>query len=529
MADSSETLVFRDVTLIDGTGADPRPADVLVAGQRITRVGSAGSDRAVRTIDAGGLVLAPGFIDAHSHADGAPLLEQVDVSKISQGVTTEVVGNCGFSLAPCPPERRQEIEELIGRLFPPMPFGWATVAELFEQLSDAGQVTNSVPLVGHNTLRAATIGHDARPPTAGELDRMCAELDVALAAGAAGMSSGLAYPPGIFASDVELVALLRRLSPRHVYATHLRNEGSELLASIDEALTTAQRAGCRLQISHLKAAGPRAWGSIAPALQMMDAAGVDVHHDVYPYEANSTMLASCLPPWFHEGGRYAVLDRLRDPAALRRLKTELEQDDGTWDNWVGAAGWDRIYIASAADPRQEGHTLADLAQAAASSPLEVLVELLVASDLSAWMSAFAMDPEDVRAALVHPRGIVGSDGSPPAKNRKPHPRLFGTFTRVLRQYVRETAVLDWPTAIAKMTALPAAVFGLADRGTVTPGAAADLVLLDPTTVADRATFTDPARLSTGIAMVVVNGVVVFEDGQATGARPGRRLSTDRRE
>ena len=530
MTKHAEGLLFRGATLIDGTGAAARLADVLVEAGRITAVASAKPSGPVRTVDAGGLVLAPGFVDAHSHADNAPLLDDVDVSKISQGVTTEVIGNCGFSLAPCPPARREEIQQLNGRLFPPLPVTWSTTAELFERLAEAGQVTNTVPLVGHNTLRVAVLGHEDRPAVPAELARMGTELDAALAAGAAGLSSGLAYPPGMFGTAEELVALLRRLGPQRVYATHLRNEGAGLVASLDEALTAARRAGCRLQVSHLKAAGPRARGTIGVALERMDtayAAGVDVHHDVYPYEANSTMLASCLPPWFHEGGHRAVLDRLRDPDALRLLATDLGRDDGTWDNWVTAAGWDRIHVASAADPRQEGRTLAELAGASDRTPLDVLVDLLIASDLSAWMCAFAMDPLDVRAALTHPRAVVGSDGSPPGKNRKPHPRLYGTFTRVLSRYVRETGALTLPAAIARMTSAPAAVFGLRDRGVVAPGAAADLVLFDPATVADRATFADPDRLSAGIAMVVVNGVTVFEDNRATGARPGRRLSIDR--
>jgi N-acyl-D-amino-acid deacylase len=522
-------LMFRGASLIDGTGSPPRPADVLVSGDRIAEVAPAGTaavPRGGRTIDAAGLVLAPGFIDAHSHADNAPLLGAIELSKLSQGVTTEVTGNCGFSLAPAPVAHRADVARMCGRLFPPLPYDWETVPQLFDRWTAAGLVTNVLPLVGHHTLRAAVLGLTDRPATGAEIRAMAGHFDAALAAGAAGLSSGLAYPPGMFATPGELDALLQRMDERHLYTTHLRSESTGLLDSIDEAVDTARRAGCRLQISHLKAAGRPAWGQITPALRRLDEAfetGVRVHHDVYPYEANSTMLVSCLPPWAHEGGHAAVLARLHDESALDRLERELGGTGNRWDDWVAAAGWDGIVIAFAADARQEGRTVADIARTAGTTPFRTLADILIASDLQAWMCAFAMTAADVREALTHPRAVIGSDGAPPGRGGKPHPRLFGTFTRVLAHYVRETGALDLPTAIAKMTSLPAAIFGLSDRGVVAPGAAADLVLFDPRTVADRATFADPTLTSTGIEMVLVNGSVAIERGVASGARAGNRL------
>jgi N-acyl-D-amino-acid deacylase len=525
-------LLFRDASLIDGTGSPPRPADVLVTGDRIASIAPAGTAAVPgdgRTVDASGLVLAPGFIDAHSHADNAPLLGEgeIDLSKLTQGVTTEVTGNCGFSLAPAPEAHRADVARLCDRLFPPMAYDWETFPQLFGRWAAAGPVTNVLPLAGHHTLRAAVLGLTGRAATTVETRAMAGHLDAALAAGAAGLSSGLAYPPGMFAGAGELDALLARLDSRHLYATHLRNEGTGLLDSIDEAVDAARRAGCRLQVSHLKAAGRRAWGQIAPALRRLDEAfdaGVRVHHDVYPYEANSTMLVSCLPPWAQEGGDAAVLARLHDAAALDRLDREVGRAGNDWDDWVAAAGWDGIVIALAADPRQEGRTLAEIARTTGTTPFRALTGILVASDLRAWMCAFAMTDADVRAALTHPRAVVGSDGAPPGRGGKPHPRRFGTFTRVLAHYVRETQALDLPTAIAKMTSLPASIFGLAGRGVVTPGAAADLVLFDPRTVADRATFAEPTLTSTGIEMVLVNGAVALERGHARGVRAGRRLT-----
>jgi N-acyl-D-amino-acid deacylase len=523
------TLLIHDVTLVDGTGADARPADVLVADGTVASVASRGALRrapADRHVEADGLVLAPGFIDVHSHADSAPFLADADLSKISQGVTTEVIGNCGFSLAPSPVSRRTEIRRLTGRIFPDLPFDWETPAEFHQRADGHGYTVNTVPLAGHSTIRAAAMGMADRPPTDAELHAMRQFLADAVRAGAHGLSSGLIYPPGMYAQSDELVELVKCLPPGGTYATHLRSEGVNLLDGVDEALAVAARAGRRLQISHLKAAGRDAWGLVTPALDRLDEAwerGVPVSHDVYPYEANSTMLASCLPPWFHDGGHDAVLHRLRDPAALDRAEADLHVRDGTWENWVGGSGWDKVLVASTATHTDEGATLAQVAARRGCRPFEALIALLLENQLTASMSVFAMTEPDVEAALRHPRAMIGSDGLPPGTGGKPHPRLHGTFTRVLGRYVRERNTLTLPAAVAAMTSRPARAFGLIDRGVIRPGAVADLVLFDERTVADRATFTDPLLLSAGIQLVVVNGVAAFENGAHTGARTGRRL------
>lgn len=528
------SLLVRGARLIDGTGSDERPADVAVVDGVITEIGAPATlarSEVDRVIDAAGLVLASGLIDAHSHDDAVPMMEEIDLSKISQGVTTEVVGNCGFSLAPCPEPRRSEIAALCGRLFPELPFDWATFPELFARIDAAGSVLNVVSLAGHHLLRAAAMGLDDRRPTPAELDHMRNDLRAALVAGASGLSSGLIYPPGMFASTDELASLAAVLSPQHVYATHIRGEGRQLMSSIDEAIAVARQAHTRLQVSHLKAAGRQAWGTVPAALDRMDAAydsGILVHHDVYPYTANSTMLASCLPPWFHDGGHAHTMARLRDPAALRRARDEVLRDDGSWENWVAGSGWSNVLVASTEDHQFEGVTLDRVAYALGTSEFDALVHLLLVNDLKATMSVFAMSEADVVAALIHPRAIVGSDGLPPGHGGKPHPRSYGTFTRVLGHYVRDAGCLSLSEAIAKMTSRAAAVFGLHDRGVLAVGAAADLVLFDPDTVSDTATFLEPTQLSRGIELVVVNGTVNFEKGKATGARPGRRLRSGAR-
>ncbi|MFE4174032.1 amidohydrolase family protein [Streptomyces sp. NPDC056909] len=523
------SLLIRGSRLFDGTGTAERPADVLLVEGVIAAVAAPGTLSRVaadRVVDADGLALAPGFIDAHSHADSVPFLPGIDASKISQGVTTEVVGNCGFSLAPHPADRSSEIQEMCGRLFPSLPYDWSTTAELYERTDQAGYTVNTVPLVGHHTLRAAVMGIDDRAPYPAETAEMSAHLRAAISAGAFGLSSGLIYAPGVFATVDELAALAAGLPAGGVYATHLRGEGPRLLDGVAEAIAVAERVGCRLQVSHLKAAGKDAWGSVVPAMELMDLAwkrGVDVHHDVYPYEANSTMLMSCLPPWFQDGGHEATVRRLRDPSALARAEGELARDDGTWENWVGGSGWPNVMIASTANHEFEGLTLDRVAELRGTTPFQALVDVLVANDLRATMSVFAMCEEDVEAVLRHPRALVGSDGLPPGQGGKPHPRLYGTFTRVLARHVREKHTLSLPEAIAKMTSRTAKVFGIEERGVVRPGAAADVVLFDPDRVQDKATFLEPTRVSEGIEMVLVGGVVGWERGEATGVRGGRRL------
>ncbi|MDT0261024.1 N-acyl-D-amino-acid deacylase family protein [Jatrophihabitans lederbergiae] len=523
---------LRGAVIVDGTGADGYVGDVLVDRGRIARIAThtVRHDTDVASIDADGLVLTPGFIDVHSHADCSPLLSTDDSSKLSQGVTTEVVGNCGFSLAPCPATSRDDVQQMMECLFPSVEYDWTTVESSYKHLDSKGYVTNSLPLVGHHTLRAALLGSADRDPTEYELEALKSELQRALDAGAGGLSSGLAYAPGGYATPDELTALAGVLGPDHIYATHLRSEGPSLIESIEEALGTARRSGARLQISHLKSAGRRAHGTAPSILEMLDAAteeGIEVHHDVYPYEANSTMLAACLPPWFHDGGAHTVLERLTDPGALAAAEHQIKSDSGGWDNWAAGAGWEGILICSTQRHEYEGTTIADLATALDMSPFAAMVKVLRDNELKVWMSASAMDARDVHAFFLHPRGMVGSDGPPTGNGGKPHPRLHGTFTRVLGHYVRELGLLSMPEAIRKMTSLPAEVFGIPDRGVVAEGAVADLVLLDPLTVADRATFLDPYRLSSGIEHVFVNGCPSLTSGSATG-RYGRRLEPGRK-
>jgi N-acyl-D-aspartate/D-glutamate deacylase len=513
----------------DGSGAAPNPIDVLLDRDRIAAVeppGKIPADAyAVRDLD--GLVLTPGFVDVHSHADNAPLLEEDDTTKILQGVTSEVVGNCGFSLAPVAAEREQDLVALTRRIFPPLPWGWSTFGDLLGELDRRGYVTNYAPLVGHGTLRLAVAGFEARSTTPEERARMADLAAAAAEAGAVGVSSGLIYPPGLFGDTDEIVAILERLPDDCLYATHMRGEGGQLQASIAEALEIGHRAEKPVQISHLKSAGRPNWGGVPKALEQLDearAAGMHVTQDVYPYTASSTMLTACLPPWFQEGGNTAVLERLADVDSRKRLRTEIEAGaTDHWENHVAGAGWDGILVSSTGSHRHEGRTLTEIAAELAVDPFDALVSVLREEQLQVSMVVFSMCEDDLEAALRDPYTMIGSDGLPPGTGGKPHPRLFGTFPRVLARYVRERKTLDLGTAVHKMTGLPAATFGLTDRGRIAPGMVADLVALDAARVSDGGDYRDPVHPPTGIAWVMQAGELVVEQGRWLGVRRGRRL------
>lgn len=520
-----------DIDLADGTGSPLRRCDVLVDGDRIAEVRPAGDlpTDGAQVLRGTGLVLAPGFIDVHSHADNAPLLDEPDVSKIQQGVTTEVVGNCGFTLAPRGASGAQ-LDALLGRIFPPMTATWNGFGELYSTLDARGYVTNMAPLAGHHALRILAMDMAGTAPTTAQSAAMASALGEAMNSGAFGLSTGLIYPPGLFSVTDELVDLAGTLPAHGIYATHMRGEGRHLRASITEAVRIGRESGRRVQVSHLKAAGRPYWGDVTAALQMLDAAradGVDIRHDVYPYTASSTMVTALLPPWFQEGGNQAVLARLSDPAVVARAAAEIAAGpDDHWENMAWAAGWDNIVIASTASGIADGRSVADLAAEQGCEPFDAVVRLLLAERLTASMTVHQMSEDDLATALAHPLTMIGSDGLPPGTGGKPHPRTYGTFPRVLGRYSRERGLLTLPEAVRRMTSLPADTFRIPDRGLVAEGAIADLVAFDPDQIADRATYTDPVQSPVGIAWVMQAGSMAVRDGQFCGELTGRRLRPD---
>lgn len=512
-------------TIIDGTGAPARPGTVLIADGVITDVVEPAASLAadIETVDCSGLVIAPGFIDTHSHADNAPLLAEDDVSKIEQGVTTEVTGNCGFSLAPVDPFNDEAAHTLLARIFPPMDVSWSRVDELFAALEDRRLITHHAPLVGHNVLRIAAMGADGRTAEPDEVAAMVRELEKALEAGAFGLSSGLIYPPGLFSAPSELRALTALLGAERVYATHMRNESSRVFESIAESLAAVGER-CRLHVSHVKIADPQQWGRMDDYMAALDQArenGQDVYQDAYPYSAGSTMLTATLPPWFHDGGEPAVLSRLESAGALERALHDME-NDRSYENMV-IGGWDKIAISSTRSHRYEGASLTELAHTLGVTPFEALVRVLREEQLKATMVVHFMHEDDVRTALRHPLTAIGSDGLPPGTGGRPHPRTFGTFPRVLGHYARDEGVMSLEDAVRRMTQLPAQIFGLTDRGVIRRGAAADLVTFDPAAIIDTATYAEPTNRPRGIDRVFQEGRLVVEGGLWQGQRHGRRL------
>ncbi|HTX56431.1 MAG TPA: D-aminoacylase [Candidatus Acidoferrales bacterium] len=513
--------------VIDGTARAAQRCDVFVQDGAITEVRPAADHHpGWQVIDASGLTIAPGFIDVHSHADVVPFLEEHDTSKILQGITTEVVGNCGISAAPVTPERSDALRRVLDRLMPDSSFPGSSFADFLTAADARGYVTNYAPLVGHTTLRIAAMGAEKRAPTVSELALMESLLESSLDAGAFGLSSGLIYAPGAFADTEELVSLAKHLHPNTLYTTHMRSEGDALLEAVHEALEIGKRAGVRVEISHHKAAGRRNWGKTAASLRAIEAAranGQEVFHDVYPYTAGSTMLVTLLPPQAHDGGDEAILRRLEDPAEIARLRAIAEGDQGDFENFIVMAGYDNIVIAGTASGNFEGLTLREAARQLGMAEFDALAHILRTEKLRAAMVIFMMDEADIERVLKDPHTTIGTDGLPPGFGGKPHPRTFGTFPRVIARYVRERGILSLEEAIHKMTALAAQIFRIPDRGRIAPGFVADLVAFDAARICDDLDYNDPVRYPTGIHWVMQRGEIAVENGAYLGIRRGTRL------
>lgn len=505
-------------------------AEVGIVGDRIAAVGALEAATAVEVIDATGLSIAPGFIDSHTHSDMACFLgaehEDVITAALRQGVTTEVCGNCGFSPFPCPPGREAEVERHVRTLFATRAIEWTDLAGYSAALHQRGLTGNLAPLVGHGSLRAAVLGFQDRPAHPHEVVAMTRLLDEALEQGALGLSSGLVYMPGAAAGAEELVALATSVGNHHrVYTSHIRGETDMVAESVAEAIRLGRNAAVPVHISHHKVCGRQNWGRTEETLELVTSsrrAGLDVSLDVYPYTAASTLLYAMLPNWAQAGGIDSMVDRLRDGQTRDRIRRDFEDGPPEWQNIPRAAGWERIVISNCPGRTEiEGRSVAELATDAGISAPEYVFDLLVEQRGQVMMIVHMMDEADVRRVLAYEGTMVGSDGIP--LPGKPHPRWAGTFARVLGRYSRELGLLDFATAIRKMTSMTAERFGLADRGTISPGAYADLVAFNHATVIDTATFESPMTAPIGIRHVFVNGRHVVRDGEMTGARAGRVL------
>lgn len=526
----AQAIVLTGATVYDGTGSAGQKLDLLIQDSAIAAVRPPGTFRGLvhsaSTVDVTGMCIAPGFIDAHSHSDSSPLIGMDDTSKVLQGVTTEVNGNCGFGLAPINSVFLSDFVTLAKRIFPDLSFDWNSLDEFHGRCAADGFITNFAFLAGHNTLRIAAMGSDEREPTRAELGVMKDELLRALESGAAGLTTGLIYPPGIFSTSSEIAELAAVMPESAVYASHMRNESMRVREAIEETVAVAADAGVRCHVSHLKVAGRKLWGQMEEIIDLLDgfrASGAALTHDVYPYTASSTMLTAVLPPWAHDGGAPALLQRLSSPTERARMARDIEDPASGFDNHVRSTGWEHIVIASTGSHRYEGLSLAALAAQKKTSPLEAIAELLVDEQLKATMIVHGIGEVDVQTALRSPFTAIGSDGLPVGTGGKPHPRGYGTFSRVLDYYVRQENLLSIEEAIRRMTSLPAEVFSLRGRGRIEVGCAADLVVFDAVNLRDHATFDYPVRSPSGIHSVWIAGEQVVSDGEYLGRRCGSLL------
>ncbi len=523
--------LIKNAKVIDGTGKAGFMADVAVKDGKIAAIGLNLETEAAQVLDATGLVLSPGFIDPHTHSDVSLLADRKGQSKIRQGVTTEVVGNCGYSPAPLMGAAIEENQADLNAAG--IELTWRDFAGYVAELNNPGVALNVVPLVGHNTIRGCILGYDDVQPTAEQQKAMEDLVAESMLQGARGISTGLYYPPGFYAKTEEVIGLARVVAEYGgVYATHVRSESDTLFESIEEAIEICRKSGARLQISHLKLEGYHNFEGADRLLEMIENAnqeGLPVGADQYPYDASSTWLGAIIPNWAQAGGGEAVAKRLSDPEIRRKLHKDWQENRVEWENRGGVQSWDQILVVDAKG-REEviGMTIAEIAEKDTRDPLDVLLDLVVVSKGGASAVWFDQLEDNVRTLMQYPRLVTSSDGASLSTEGilskvMSHPRSYGTFPRVLGRYVREYKVLTLEQAIRKMTSQTAAYFNLEGRGVVREGAWADLTLFDADKVIDKASFTHPSQYPEGIPHVMVNGVWVIRAGEHTGALPGRAI------
>jgi N-acyl-D-amino-acid deacylase len=531
-AEPEYDLIIRNGRIVDGSGNPWFYGDVAITGDKIIAVGHVLEGKAKRTINAMGLVVAPGFIDIHSHSDDLLLEDGHAQSKIRQGVTTEVLGE-GRSAGPAKGELPARKFAANGKTFT-----WSTVGGYLDAIEKAGVSVNVVTYAGLDNIWEGVMGKSYTRPTSKQMDEMKALLEEAMKDGAFGLSSLLAMPPGSLATIDDIVELCKVVKKHGgLFSSHIRNEGTGVIDSIKEVIAIGERSGVPVDIIHLKIADQKEWGKMNEVVALIEAArkrGVNVQANVYPYTRGNNNLASIIPPWAHEGGQAKLLERLKDSTARARMKKDILEGIPGWYNHYTAVGgdWSRMLISGRGT--FEGLTM-DRVIAVKSKgktpppdPLDVLFDLLIEEEGSVPTVYAHHDEKDMNLALVQPWCSVGSDGSAYAtegalRRGNPHPRNFGTFPRILGVYVRDRSVLRLEDAVRKMTSLNAAKIGLGNRGMLRAGDFADVTIFDPLTVIDKSTYTSPFQYSDGIEYVIVNGKLVLDQGRHTDASPGRAL------
>lgn len=517
--------IIRNGKIYDGSGAPYYYGDILIEGGKIKKIGYV-EEKAPCEIDVAGKAVCPGFIDLHTHSDLVYLIDYRGMSKVTQGVTTEVTGNCGASSAPALNEAQKDLQEQLNE------FGitesWSSFAEYMDILAKSRPSVNLACQIGHGALRKSVIGMKERKASSAEIAKMCELTEEGMQAGAIGVSSGLIYPPSVYGDIDELAAICEVVAKyKGLYATHMRNESGKLMEAVEESLTVGRKSGVAVQISHHKVGGEKNWGLVNQSLALIHQAreqGLDVTCDVYPYIASSTSLSSLIPSWVHDGGKEALLSRLADSEVRQKLLAEVDREEGIKNFSAVMVS----YLPAGELKKFEGLRITEIGEAWGKSPEETVLELVLASNASAMMIRFGLDENDVQTVLKDPLAMVGSDGSAyaidgPLRRGKPHPRNFGSNVRVLGKYARDEKIFNLETAIFKMSGFPAWRIGLSDRGLVKTGFAADLVVFDPETVNDSATFLQPFNYAQGIEYVFVNGELTVAQGEHSGQRAGQIL------
>jgi N-acyl-D-amino-acid deacylase len=531
-AEPEYDLLITNGRIVDGTGNPWFHGDVAITKDRIVAVGRVPEGKAKRTIDAKGLVVAPGFIDMHSHSDDLVLEDGHAQSKIRQGVTTDVLGE-GRSAGPLKGQLKARVFKARGQ-----EFTWNTLGGYFDAIDKAGVSINIASYVGLDNLWESVMGKSHERPTAKQIEEMKALLDEAMKDGALGLSTMLMMPPGLLATTDDLVELCAVVKKHNgIFSSHIRSEGLDVFASVKQVIEVGERAGVPVDVIHLKIADQKLWGKMSEVLKLIEDArkrGVNVQANVYPYTRGNNNLASIIPPWAHEGGTAKMLERLKSEKDRERLKRDITKGIEGWYNHYTAVGgdWSRMLVSGRGT--YEGLTMDRVIAAKQKGktpqpdPLDILFDILIEQNGSVPTVYAHHDEKDMNLALQQPWCSIGSDGSAyategPLKRGNPHPRNFGTFPRVLGVYVRDRGVLKLEDAVRKMTSLNATKVGLRDRGLLREGFFADVTLFDPETVIDKSTYTAPFAYNEGIEYVIVNGQVVLDRGKHTDAMPGRAL------
>jgi len=531
--DAPYDIIIRNGHIIDGTGSPWYSGDIGIRNGHIAAIGFLGAAQAKRTIDAHGLVVAPGFIDMLGQSEMTILVNPHLPSKIFQGITTEITGE-GGSAAPLNDAiiKADQVSYDHLKITP----DWRTLRQYLARLEKQGMGINLGTYVGATQVRRMVLGDDKVQPTPAQLEQMKAMVREAMHDGAVGVSTSLQYAPAPYASTEELIALAGEASKfGGVYATHMRSEGSAISAAIDEAVRIGREARIPVEIWHLKAAGKPQWGQMPQILAQIEkarASGVDISANTYAYPAWFNSFSAFIPPWAHDGGDTKMVERLKDPALRARIRKEMETPSTEWDNeWQEIAGPEAILISVVQNQQLlplQGKTVAEVAKIWNKDPIDTIFDLLIQDNAYTYVAVFGMSEPDVSLALQQPWVSVDNDSQGTAPDgllgqEHPHPRAYGTFPRILRKYVREEKKLRLEDAIRKFTALPAQRMRLSDRGVLKAGLWADVVIFDPETITDRATFENPNQLSEGMKYVLVNGVSVIDNGKATNALPGKVL------